>query len=123
MMPQDNSSHLSKYKKDTRPWGAFERFTCNEPSTVKIITVNAGEALSLQKHAHRGEFWRILAGSGTVTIGDETHEAHPGDQYHITEHTLHRAEGGRDGLQFLEIALGNFDEDDIIRTEDKYGRI
>ena len=49
---------LSNYEKEVRPWGNFERFTLNEQSTVKIITVNPGEAFSLQVHGHREEFWR-----------------------------------------------------------------
>ena len=55
---------LTSYEKEQRPWGNFERFTLNEKTTVKIITVNAGEELSLQKHNNRTEFWKIISGSG-----------------------------------------------------------
>lgn len=113
---------LSHYEKEERPWGGFERFTANEPSTVKIITVSAGEAFSLQTHAHRREFWRIIAGSGTVRVGENEQIASPGDTFLIREGELHRATGGQDGLTFLEIAFGTFDENDITRIEDKYGR-
>jgi mannose-1-phosphate guanylyltransferase/mannose-1-phosphate guanylyltransferase/mannose-6-phosphate isomerase len=113
---------LSNYEKEVRPWGSFERFTLNEASTVKIITVNAGEAFSLQTHAHRSEFWRVIGGSGTVTIGGLVHDAHPGESYFIPQGSTHRALGGPEGLVFIEIALGAFDEADITRLEDKYGR-
>ena len=113
---------LSNYEKDVRPWGQFERFTLNESSTVKILTVNKGEVLSLQTHDRREEFWRVLSGYGTITIGDETHDAAPGDEFFIAKGTKHRAEGGEEGLVFLEIAFGAFDESDIVRIEDKYGR-
>ena len=56
---------------EDRPWGSFERFTLNEPSTVKIITVKSGEAFSLQKHKGRDEWWKILQGDGTATIGGQ----------------------------------------------------
>jgi mannose-6-phosphate isomerase-like protein (cupin superfamily) len=115
-------AHLKSYQKDDRPWGNFERFTLNEPSTVKIITVQAGEAFSLQTHAHRQEFWRILNGSGRIIIDDRTHEATPGEEFIIEPGQTHRAEGGEHGLVFLEIAFGNFDENDITRIEDRYGR-
>ncbi|MEK7612767.1 MAG: phosphomannose isomerase type II C-terminal cupin domain [Patescibacteria group bacterium] len=115
-------SDLPQYEKDIRPWGNFERFTLNEHSTVKIITVNAGEAFSLQTHANRKEFWRVLAGSGTITVGDAAQEVKPGDQFLIEIGQKHRAEGGPQGLVFLEIAFGTFDETDIKRFEDKYGR-
>ncbi|MBX4191919.1 phosphomannose isomerase type II C-terminal cupin domain [Candidatus Parcubacteria bacterium] len=115
--------NLSNYEKDIRPWGHYERFTLNEKTTVKIITVNSGEAFSLQTHAHREEFWKVLFGSGKVTFGSETHEAKVGDQFLIKIGETHRAEGGPEGLVFLEIAFGDFDEQDITRLEDKYGRV
>ena len=106
-----------------RPWGYFDEFITNTPCTVKIITVNAGESLSLQYHMQRSEFWVILKGNGFVTIGDTKTEAHGGDRFHVDIHTNHRAEGGSEPLVFLEISTGNFDEDDIVRIDDKYGRV
>ena len=114
--------YLSHLEKEIRPWGNFERFTLNETSTVKIITVNPGEAFSLQTHARRTEFWKILKGSGTITVGEVVHEAVESDEFLVSVGQAHRAEGGTDGLQFLEIAFGEFDESDITRLEDRYGR-
>lgn len=115
----DGSTH---YEKDERPWGYYERFTLNEPSTVKIITVNAGEKFSLQKHAHREEFWHIISGSASVTIGTDVKDARAGDNFFVPTGTLHRVEAKDAPCVFLEIARGEFDESDIIRIEDKYGR-
>lgn len=113
---------LSNYEKEQRPWGDFERFTLNEKTTVKIITVSAGEAFSLQTHEHRDEFWRVLRGSGTIRIADKDNDAKEGDVFFSPRHSKHRACGGPDGLTFLEIAFGEFDENDIQRLEDRYGR-
>ena len=113
---------LSNYEKDIRPWGTYERFTLNEPTTVKIITVNPHEAFSLQTHTHRAEFWYIIKGSGDITVGEEKKLGNVGDTFLIAEGMKHRAEAGADGLQFLEIAFGQFDESDIVRLEDRYGR-
>lgn len=107
---------------EERPWGKFERFTANEVSTVKIITVKAGEKLSLQYHKKRNEFWRILSGNGNITVGEETVKAKKGDEFYIPIGAKHTVEGGDEELIFLEIAFGNFDENDIVRLEDKYGR-
>src|SRR5712671_5588437 len=96
---------LSRYEKDVRPWGGFERFTLNEPSTVKIITVLDGEEFSLQTHEHRAEFWKIVSGTGEVRAGEEVSKAMPGDAFFIPKGTKHRAKGGTGGLMFLEIAL------------------
>lgn len=114
---------LSNYEKEVRPWGNFERFTLNESTTVKIITIEPDQAFSLQTHTHRGEFWRILTGFGTVTIGEEELEANLGDEFFIPQGSKHRAQAGPEGLSFLEISFGQFDEHDITRLEDKYGRV
>jgi mannose-1-phosphate guanylyltransferase/mannose-1-phosphate guanylyltransferase/mannose-6-phosphate isomerase len=114
--------HLAHYKKEERPWGAFERFTLNEKTTVKIITVKPGEEFSLQSHKHRGEFWRILQGTGHITLDEEHHVVHAGESFFSPVGHEHRMEGGPEGLTFLEIAFGDFDEKDITRFEDKYGR-
>ncbi len=114
--------HLAHYEKEERPWGTFERFTQNEATTVKIITVHEGEALSLQTHAHRDEFWRILSGTGTATRGTDTLQMQAGDTLHCPRATPHRMEGGKGGIVFLEIAFGDFDEGDIVRLEDRYNR-
>ncbi|HVM58974.1 MAG TPA: phosphomannose isomerase type II C-terminal cupin domain [Candidatus Paceibacterota bacterium] len=113
---------LANHEKEIRPWGAFERFTLNEKTTVKIITVNAGEAFSLQTHAHRDEFWRVLSGSGTITVGGEKKEAHASDSFFVKAGDQHRVECATEPLTLLEIAFGEFDENDITRLEDRYGR-
>lgn len=106
---------------EQRPWGDFERFTLNEQSTVKIITVKANQSFSLQYHNNREEFWKILKGEGLVTVGDETRKTAENEEIFIPKNTNHRMEGITD-ISFLEIAFGEFDENDIVRLEDKYGR-
>lgn len=113
---------LSNYKKEERPWGNYERFTLNEPTTVKIITVNADQSISLQTHEHRDEFWRVIEGSGTVHINGKDIDAHVGDAFFGKRGQEHRVTGGPNGFTCLEIAFGDFDEGDITRLEDKYGR-
>lgn len=107
---------------DNRPWGSFNRFTKNEPCTVKLITVSPDKRLSLQKHSHRSEFWHIISGSGSATVGEHEYPAHPGDEFEIPTGTAHRISAGQAGLTFLEIAFGEFDENDIVRLEDDFGR-
>ncbi len=107
----------------TKPWGKFEQFTHNEVSTVKLITVEKGGSLSLQYHAQRSEFWRVISGTPLVTIGEKKITAAPGDEFMIEKLEQHRLEAPTDTVQILEIAYGNFDENnDIVRLEDKYGR-
>ena len=110
------------YYKEDRPWGSFEQFAKNESVTVKIITVKQGEAFSLQTHAQREEFWRVLSGAGKITLGEITETLQIGKDYHIEKGMKHRIEAGDENVVILEVARGNFDEEDIIRLDDKYGR-
>lgn len=113
---------MKKYKED-RPWGNFERFTHNEISTVKILTVNPNEELSLQYHHNREEFWRILEGTGSFFIGDKTIVGQKGYEFFIPKKTVHQIKTANASVSILEIAFGYFDENDIVRLKDKYNRI
>ncbi|MDB5236915.1 MAG: mannose-6-phosphate isomerase, type [Parcubacteria group bacterium] len=116
-------SLLSNRYHEDRPWGSFDRFTSNEASTVKFIRMTAGKRLSLQKHAKRSEFWKVIAGSGIASVDGADREIAVGDEVEIPVGTTHRLAGGPDGITVLEIALGTFDEDDIVRLEDDFGRV
>lgn len=106
-----------------RPWGQFEQFTQNERVTVKIITVEPGHRLSLQKHGHRGEMWQVLDVPIEVTVGDRTWAAAVGEVVWVPEGVLHRMSNtGTERGRLLEIAHGDFDEQDITRLEDDYAR-
>jgi len=107
---------------DERPWGRFRRFTLNEATTVKIITVERDHATSLQTHNHRSELWRILEGVFELDIGNESIMAHRGDEIWIESGVKHRIKGLGERNSLLEISFGEFDENDIIRHEDRYGR-
>ena len=106
-----------------RPWGNFRQFTHNELSTIKIVTVKPNEILSLQSHNHRSEFWHVISGSGAVEIGGIKKETVVGDEHEIEIGKKHRLSAGPLGIQVLEIAIGDFDEEDITHYEDKYGRV
>jgi len=106
-----------------RPWGNFRQFTLNDTSTIKIITVKPNEILALQSHKNRSEFWRVISGDGTVEIGEVKKDAIVGDEHEIAVGEKHRLGAGPNGIQVLEIALGDFDEEDIVHYEDKYGRV
>lgn len=105
-----------------RPWGSFTRFTNNEPSTVKILHIQKGEEFSLQYHTERQEFWKILSGTPKVLIGEETFTPTAGEEFTIAPGTKHRVSAPNDEVVILEISTGHFDENDIVRLEDKYNR-
>lgn len=115
-------SLLPNYDHEERPWGSPERFTKNETTTVKILHVLPNKRFSLQKHAHRSEFWRVIEGGGTVQIGDTIKEVAVGDEVLVPQGELHRLTGGPNGIKVLEIIFGDYDENDIERLEDDFGR-
>ena len=73
-----------------RPWGQFQQFVSNETVTVKIITVEPGHRLSLQKHEHRGEMWQILDGPIDITVGEREWLAQPGEMVWVPWGATHR---------------------------------
>lgn len=111
-----------KLFQEQRPWGYFRQFTHNSISTVKILFIKKGEAFSLQYHNSRTEFWRILSGTPEVTIGESVSKYKPGDELEIPPRTNHRVCSVDNDTEILEISFGEFDENDIVRIKDNYGR-
>ena len=108
---------------EKRPWGSFTDFIKNIPSTVKIITVNPNQELSLQYHHNRDEFWFVISGNGIATIGDSKLEIKSESTCFIPRKINHRVKALNEKLIFLEISFGDFDENDIVRLSDDYGRV
>ena len=115
---------MATVKTVQKPWGKFIRFTHNEKSTVKILEIKPGELLSLQSHKKRSEFWYVLEGNPTIVLGTETKKYKKEDIIRIGNGVKHRIiNKTKNMVRILEIAIGNFDEKDIIRYEDKYHRM
>ena len=107
-----------------KPWGSFTQFTHNQKSTVKILEVKPGEMISLQNHKKRKEFWYVLEGKPTIVLNTKTKKHKAGDSIRIGKWVKHRIINETKKLvRILEIATGNFDENDIVRYKDKYNRI
>lgn len=106
-----------------KPWGRFEQYTHNLTSTVKIITVAPGGILSSQYHHQRDELWVVLDPGACVELDGKVLNPEPGEKLFIPRETVHRLSATGDApVRILEISFGEFDEDDIVRLEDAYGR-
>lgn len=108
---------------EKRPWGEELWITQKAPSMVKVLTVFPGESLSLQFHHKRSEYWRVLSGDGLVELNGKESAIQTGMDIFVPPETKHRIRGGTENLVILELAFGDFDEADIVRLEDKYGRV
>lgn len=127
-MALDKNNELKNFKKgikeDIRPWGKFRSFPHEKASSIKIITVNPGGALSLQYHQHRSEFWVVLDEGLEVTAGERKWQPEKNEEIFISRKTPHRLRCvGREQARIMEIWLGASDESDIIRMQDEYGRL
>ena len=106
-----------------RPWGHFQQFVQNATVTVKIITVDPGQRLSLQRHGARDEMWQALDEPLHVQVDGRSQTLSVGERAFVRAGCLHRiTNGGDKPARILEIAFGHFDELDIERVEDDYAR-
>lgn len=109
----------------TRPWGSFKQYAHNREVTVSLMTVKAGQRLSLQSHTGRAELWIVLDDGAQVQIGDEILTPKKGEELWIPageKHRLANAGGAGGEVRVLEVAFGNWQQDDITRYEDDFGR-
>ena len=111
-------------KRYERPWGTYKTLELGDGFQVKIITVNPGGRLSLQKHFKRSEHWIVVQGEPTITVGTEVKTYKINDAVYIPLGTPHRMENLTDkSAAVIEVQIGSYlGEDDIVRLDDVYGR-
>lgn len=108
-----------------RPWGNYDSLGSGERYQVKRITVKPGEKLSLQKHNHRAEHWIVVSGKAKVTRDEETITLSENESIYLPIGCVHALENDNQmPLELIEVQVGSYlGEDDIIRFEDRYGRV
>jgi mannose-1-phosphate guanylyltransferase len=108
-----------------RPWGKYDSIDIGKRDQVKRITVKPGGKLSIQKHYHRAEHWIVVSGTASVLNGDKTTLVTENQSIYIPVGTIHALENpGKIPLEMIEVQTGSYlGEDDIVRFEDKYGRV
>lgn len=111
--------------KEIKPWGSYINLLDEEYTKVKKILINPGESPSYQYHFKRSEIWIIVKGMAKVKIDNVIMQYGVGDIINIPIESAHQIVNNGDGeLIFIEVQLGTyFGEDDIVRLEDKYGRL
>jgi mannose-6-phosphate isomerase-like protein (cupin superfamily) len=110
--------------KEIRPWGGFLVLEDAPRHKVKRVWVDTGRRLSYQRHQRRSEHWVIIQGRAMVTLDGKEIELSPGQSIDIPCGAAHRITNpGEGSLVFIEIQTGDyFEEDDIVRLEDDFGR-
>ncbi len=113
------------HRKVYRPWGYYDLIDEGERHKTKRIVVNPGAKLSVQKHHHRAEHWIVVKGTALVTSGGKECLLTENESTYIPLGIVHCLENpGVIPLEMIEVQSGSYlGEDDIIRFDDKYGRI
>jgi mannose-6-phosphate isomerase len=108
-----------------KPWGYELRWAVTERYAGKILHVNKGEALSLQYHDRKDEYQYVMKGSVDIEVGGADgaltrHRMGVGDTLHITPGMRHRITAVED-TDIFEVSTPEID--DVVRLEDRYGRV
>lgn len=121
----DGRTEWEYHREVYRPWGKYDSIDSGDRYQVKRITVKPGAKLSLQMHHHRAEHWVVVSGIAKVTNGDETFILSENQSTYIPVGVIHALENpGLVPLEIIEIQSGSYlGEDDIVRFEDRYGRV
>jgi mannose-6-phosphate isomerase-like protein (cupin superfamily) len=111
-----------------KPWGHEEIFAVVEGGYVgKLLTVRAGEALSLQYHQEKDETISLVSGRAELDLGAaaDALTAVPlqiGTSVHVPPGLLHRLRALEDSV-FVEASTAAPGwREDVVRLEDRYGR-
>lgn len=118
-------SEATTHRQVYRPWGNYDCIDEGVRFKVKRITVKPGEKLSVQMHYHRAEHWVVVSGTALVRLGDSTKLVTENESIFIPIGSVHSLENpGKALLELIEVQTGSYlGEDDIVRFEDRYGRI
>jgi mannose-1-phosphate guanylyltransferase len=124
-LKENHAPLTSTHREVYRPWGVYDSIDNGSRYQVKRITVKPGAKLSVQMHHHRAEHWIVVSGTAKVTINDNTKLVAENESVYIPIGAVHALENpGRIPLELIEVQSGGYlGEDDIVRFEDKYGRI
>jgi mannose-6-phosphate isomerase len=109
-----------------KPWGYELIWAETAEYAGKILFVKAGESLSLQFHREKDESWLVHSGRAQIEMaaaGEGVPEAEvvgPGAAFRIKPGTVHRVTAVED-TTIIEVSTPQLE--DVVRLEDRYGRI
>ncbi len=108
-----------------KPWGHELIWAKTARYVGKILFVRAGEALSLQYHRVKDETIMLQSGRMSLTTFGEgeqpvTRELVANEPFHITPGLRHRMVAIED-CSIVEVSTPELD--DVVRLEDRYGRV
>ena len=120
--PSDQAD--SSARRVSKPWGHELIWAHTDRYVGKILVIETGRRLSLQRHEVKDESIYVLSGRLRLTLEDEagaiqTEELGPGDHRRVLTGRIHRYEAVK-RCEILEVSTPELD--DVIRLEDDFGR-
>jgi len=108
-----------------RPWGTYTVLEEGPGFKIKRIEVKPGASLSLQMHHRRSEHWVVVSGTANVVNGERDLVVRTNESTFIPARNKHRLENSaKEPLVIIEVQSGDYlGEDDIVRFDDRYGRV
>ena len=124
-LKSQNAPEVSETTEEDRPWGRVKTINQEKGYRVREIHIAPDYQQSLQMHNHRGEMLTVVDGEATIQIGNTLHTVGAQESIFIPPKAIHRISNNTNRpLRMIEVQTGAYiGEDDIVRFEDKYGRV
>jgi len=107
-----------------KPWGHELIWALTDKYVGKVLVIEAGKKLSLQRHVVKDESILVKSGRLRLHLEDDGGtvrqiELGPGDYRHVPTGRIHRFEA-IDRCELIEVSTPELD--DVVRIEDDFGR-
>jgi mannose-6-phosphate isomerase len=107
-----------------KPWGHELIWALTDRYCGKVLVIEQGKRLSLQKHVAKDESIYVLSGRLLLSLEDDGGEVRqlelgPGEARHVPTGRIHRYEA-LERTELFEVSTPELD--DVVRLSDDYGR-
>jgi len=118
------SEEATSTRRVEKPWGHEEIWAITDHYVGKVLVIEAGKRLSLQKHEVKDESILVVSGRLRLYLEDDAgtvqvQELGPGQHRHVPTGRIHRYEA-IERVELMEVSTPELD--DVVRLEDDFGR-
>ena len=115
---------MTETKRVDKPWGHELIWAHTDRYVGKILVIETGQRLSLQRHEIKDESILVLSGRLRLFLEGDDGEIHetelgPGEQRRVMTGRIHRYEA-IERCELVEVSTPELD--DVVRLQDDFGR-
>ena len=123
-MSDDMSGAGDGSRRVEKPWGHELIWAVTDRYVGKVLVIEAGRRLSLQRHVIKDESILVTSGRLRLYLEDDAgtvriEELGPGDHRHVATGRIHRYEA-IERTELMEVSTPELD--DVVRLQDDFGR-